>query len=114
MATETDVVIAGGGPVGLMLAGELTLVGIRTVVLERRTEASPHARAWGLHARTAETLDRRGLLKPLLHDKATWPKMPFAGLWPLLELDAIESDHPYLVNVPQTRVEAVLGERASG
>ncbi len=112
MATETDVVIAGGGPVGLMLAGELAQVGVRTVVVERRSEPPRHARAWGLHARTAETLDRRGLLDSLLHEKATWPKMPFAGMWPLLDLGAIDSDHPYLVNVPQTRVEAVLGERA--
>ncbi|EWC63318.1 monooxygenase, FAD-binding [Actinokineospora spheciospongiae] len=113
MSTETDVVIAGGGPVGLMLAAELALAGVRTTVLEREPTPPPHARAWGLHARTAETLDRRGLLAPLLHEKARWPKMPFAGLWPLLELSALDSDHPYLVNVPQTRVEAVLADRAA-
>jgi 2-polyprenyl-6-methoxyphenol hydroxylase-like FAD-dependent oxidoreductase len=57
-------------------------------------------------------LDRRGLLTELWHERATWPKMPFAGLWPLLELGAMRSDHPYLLNVPQTRVEEVLEARA--
>ncbi|MFJ4185071.1 FAD-dependent monooxygenase [Kitasatospora sp. NPDC089509] len=110
--TFADVVIAGGGPVGLMLACELGLAGVRAVVLERDATRPAVARAWGLHARTVETLDRRGLLAPLLHEKAAWPKMPFAGLWPLLQLDRIAADHPYLLNVPQTRVEEVLEERA--
>ncbi|MFJ9109805.1 FAD-dependent monooxygenase [Streptomyces sp. NPDC102283] len=108
----TDVVIAGGGPVGLMLACELGLAGVRTVVLERAGGRPTVARAWGLHARTVETLDRRGLLDGLTHEKAPWPKMPFAGLWPLLALDRIDADHPYLLNVPQTRVEEVLEARA--
>jgi 2-polyprenyl-6-methoxyphenol hydroxylase-like FAD-dependent oxidoreductase len=112
-AFDTDVVIAGGGPVGLMLAAELGLAGVHTVVLEREAERSVHARAWGLHARTVETLDRRGLLRPLLHERATWPKMPFAGLWPLLDLTAIAADHPYLLNVPQTRIEEMLERRAA-
>lgn len=108
----TDVVIAGGGPVGLMLACELGLAGVRAVVLERTAGRPTVARAWGLHARTVETLDRRGLLDGLMHEKAPWPKMPFAGLWPLLELDRIDADHPYLLNVPQTKVEEVLEARA--
>ncbi|MFJ8957588.1 FAD-dependent monooxygenase [Streptomyces sp. NPDC102381] len=108
----TDVVIAGGGPVGLMLACELGLAGVRTVVLERTAGRPTVARAWGLHARTVETLDRRGLLDGLMHEKAPWPKMPFAGLWPLLALDRIDADHPYLLNVPQTKVEEVLEARA--
>ncbi|MEO3778499.1 FAD-dependent monooxygenase [Micromonospora sp. B11E3] len=107
-----EVVIAGGGPVGLMLASELGLAGVGVVVLERADRRPTDARAWGLHARTAETLDRRGLLVPLLHPKAPWPKMPFAGMWPLLQLDRIDADHPYLLNVPQTRVEEVLEARA--
>ncbi|TCO62036.1 FAD-dependent oxidoreductase [Actinocrispum wychmicini] len=110
---DTDVVVVGGGPVGLMLAYELALRDVRTVVLERRPERSPHSRAWGLHARTAETLDRRGLLEPLLRPGVTWPKMPFAGMWPLLDLSVLDSDHPYLVNVPQTALEGLLEQRAT-
>ncbi|RKT55649.1 FAD-dependent monooxygenase [Saccharothrix australiensis] len=112
--SDVDVVIAGGGPVGLMLAGELGLAGVGALVLERAAERDEHSRAWGLHPRTAETLDRRGLLAGLLHERATWPKMPFAGMWPLLDLSAMrDCDHPYLVNVPQTRVEEVLAARAA-
>lgn len=112
--TDVDVLIAGGGPVGLMLAGELGLAGLRVLVLERAPEPDEHSRAWGLHPRTIETLDRRGLLGGLMHERATWPKMPFAGMWPLLDLTAMrDCDHPYLLNVPQTKVEERLAVRAS-
>ncbi|WP_240809408.1 FAD-dependent oxidoreductase [Microbispora catharanthi] len=107
-----NVAIAGGGPVGLMLACELGLAGVPATVFERTAQRSPHARAWGLHARTVETLDRRGLVEALWHERAAWPKMPFAGMWPLLDLSALASDHPYILNVPQTRVEEVLEARA--
>ncbi|MFG3106927.1 FAD-dependent monooxygenase [Streptomyces tendae] len=109
---DTSVVIVGGGPVGLMTACELGLVGVRVTVLERAERRPEHSRAWGLHPRTVETLDRRGLLDGILHERAAWPKLPLAGLWPLLDLQAMDTDHPYLVNVPQARVEEMLEERA--
>ncbi|WP_336053824.1 FAD-dependent monooxygenase [Streptomyces sp. CA2R101] len=109
---DTSVVIVGGGPVGLMVACELGLAGVRTTVLERAVRRPEQSRAWGLHPRTVETLDRRGLLDGMLHERALWPKLPLAGLWPLLDLKAMDSDHPYLVNVPQTRIEDMLEERA--
>jgi 2-polyprenyl-6-methoxyphenol hydroxylase-like FAD-dependent oxidoreductase len=110
---NAEVVVAGGGPTGLMLANELVLRGISTVVVERLPEPSPHSRAWGLHARSAETLDRRGLLEPLIGGRdVAWPKVPFAGMWPLLDLSGLDSDHPYLVNVPQTALERLLEQRA--
>src|ERR671911_296995 len=56
------VVIAGGGPTGLMLAGELALAGIDVAVVERRTyQEVDGSRAGGLHSRTIEVLDQRGI-----------------------------------------------------
>src|SRR5215469_15666549 len=60
--TEHAVVIAGGGPTGLMLAGELALAGVDVAIVERRANQDlPGSRAGGLHARTIEVLDQRGI-----------------------------------------------------
>jgi 2-polyprenyl-6-methoxyphenol hydroxylase-like FAD-dependent oxidoreductase len=60
--TEHAVVVAGGGPTGLMLAGELALAGVDVVIVEGRTSQDPDgSRAGGLHARTIEVLDQRGI-----------------------------------------------------
>src|SRR5437879_12794244 len=60
--TEHAVVIAGGGPTGLMLAGELALAGIDVGVVERRASHDVHgSRPGGLHSRTSEVLDQRGI-----------------------------------------------------
>ncbi|MFJ3493262.1 FAD-dependent monooxygenase [Streptomyces sp. NPDC086091] len=57
-----DVVVAGGGPVGMMLACELALRGVSVLVAEQRAHGAPEPRRLTLHARTLELLDRRGLL----------------------------------------------------
>ena len=60
--TEHAVVIAGGGPTGLMLAGELALAGVDVAIVERRASQDlPGSRAGGLHSRTIEVLDQRGI-----------------------------------------------------
>src|SRR4051794_25840255 len=62
LVSEHAVVIAGGGPTGLMLAAELALAGTDVVVVERRpTQELDGSRAGGLHARTIESLDQRGV-----------------------------------------------------
>ena len=65
--TEHAVVIAGGGPTGMMLAGELALAGIDVAIVERRvTQDVDGSRAGGLHSRTIEVLDQRGIAERFL------------------------------------------------
>ena len=68
------VVIAGGGPTGLMLAGELALVGVDVAIVERRTNQDLiGSRALGFHSRTIEVLDQRGIADRFL-SKGRWPR----------------------------------------
>ena len=71
-----DVIVAGGGPVGLMPARELRLHDVHALGLEERAEPVTYVRALGLHARSAEVLDQRGLLEPFL---ALGRKYPVGG-----------------------------------
>ncbi|KAA5832071.1 FAD-dependent oxidoreductase [Saccharopolyspora hirsuta] len=108
-----DVVIAGGGPNGLMLAVELGLAGVRALVLEREPELVPRNRANGLIGQVVRLLDRRGLHQRLSgspEPPSPAPTFVFGGFpLPLGELD----DNPlYVLGVPQHEVEQVLEERA--
>jgi 2-polyprenyl-6-methoxyphenol hydroxylase-like FAD-dependent oxidoreductase len=109
----TDVLIAGGGPNGLMLACELALNGVRPVLLEREADRDRPIRANGLIGRVAHVFDRRGLLARLgLGDDppAPTPFFQFGGL--PLDLRAVPGNPMTGVPVPQPRVEAMLEERA--
>src|SRR5436190_13218772 len=64
--TEADVIVVGAGPTGLMLAGDLATAGVRTTIVERRAEGSNLTRAFGVHARSLEHLDARGLADELV------------------------------------------------
>ena len=105
--TET-VVIAGAGPVGLMLAAELALAGTPPVVLERRAGRESESYSRLLHGHSAALLAQRGLLDQL-GELPRWPFVHFAHI----PLDLGKADpRDYWLIVPQTRVEAVLEKRA--
>ena len=93
---RTEVVVVGAGPTGLMLASELTLAGVPVVVLEKQLIRSSQSRAGSLQPRTAEVLDLRGLLDPLL-DRAL-PRGEvgghFAGLPVELDCRPWRTRHP--------------------
>jgi len=107
--TEHAVVIAGGGPTGLMLAGELALAGVDVAVVERReTQELAGSRAGGLHARTIEVLDQRGIAERFLSQGTVGQVAGFA-LNPL-DLSDFPTRHNYGLALWQNRIEAILAE----
>ncbi|MFI6292185.1 FAD-dependent monooxygenase [Nonomuraea sp. NPDC050790] len=108
-----DVVIAGGGPVGMLLAGELGLQGVRALVLERLAVPSGESKAGTLHARTAQSLDRRGLLEAVGRASYGSLRFHFSGMFGL-DLGAVTGDGPSLVGSPQAWAEQVFARRAAG
>ncbi|MBZ4319667.1 FAD-dependent monooxygenase [Streptomyces huiliensis] len=105
-----DVIIAGAGPTGLLLANELALAGVRTIVLEKDLERGGQSRALNLQPRTAEVLDLRGLLDPIAEQAvATLPTGHFAGI--PLDYSVFGTRFPYQVGIPQARVERFLEDR---
>ncbi|WP_236059734.1 FAD-dependent monooxygenase [Actinacidiphila acididurans] len=109
---DTDVVVVGAGPVGLLLAGELRLAGVRVTVLEQLTEPTTESRASTLHTRTMEILAERGVLERLGTLPSGGPGH-FGGM--PLDLSAAAPGHRYAGQwkCPQARLEAVLYDWAT-
>jgi 2-polyprenyl-6-methoxyphenol hydroxylase-like FAD-dependent oxidoreductase len=105
--TEHAVVIAGGGPTGLMLAGELTLAGVDVVIVERRASQDlAGSRAGGLHARTIEVLDQRGIADRFLSEGQKAQVAGFAGVQ--LDISDFPTRHPYGLGLWQNHIERIL------
>jgi 2-polyprenyl-6-methoxyphenol hydroxylase-like FAD-dependent oxidoreductase len=105
--TEHAVVIAGGGPTGLMLAGELALAGVDVAIVERRASQDlPGARAGGLHSRTIEVLDQRGIADRFLSQGQVAQVAGFS-LIPL-DISDFPTRHPYGLGLRQNHIERIL------
>ena len=108
----SDVIVAGGGPTGVLLACELRLQGVSVVVLEKDAEPTRVVRGLGLHARTLEILDQRGLLDRFLPLGRRYPLGSFAGITKPAPT-GLDTTHPYVLGVPQPVTERLLRERAA-
>lgn len=107
--TGHAVVIAGGGPTGLMLAAELALAGIDVGVVERRVDQSlAGARAGGLHSRSIEVLDQRGVAERFLSQGQVAQIAGFA--WIPLNMSDLPTRHAYGLALWQSHIERILGE----
>jgi 2-polyprenyl-6-methoxyphenol hydroxylase-like FAD-dependent oxidoreductase len=107
-----DVIVAGGGPTGVMLASELRLQGVHPLVLEKEAEPTPVVRALGLHVRSIEVMDQRGLLDRFLALGKQYPVGGFAGIRKPPP-ERLDTAHPYTLGIPQTTVERLLIEHAN-
>ncbi|MDT5193328.1 MAG: rifampicin monooxygenase [Mycobacterium sp.] len=109
---DTDVIVAGGGPTGLMLASELRLHGVHVLVLEKDAEPTRIVRSLGMHARSVEIMDQRGLLERFL---ALGQQHPVGGFFAGIAKSSPELDtaHPYTLGIPQTITDRLLAEHAT-
>jgi 2-polyprenyl-6-methoxyphenol hydroxylase-like FAD-dependent oxidoreductase len=105
--TEHAVVIAGGGPTGLMLAGELALAGVDVAIVERRANQDlAGSRAGGLHSRTLEVLDQRGIAARFLSEGQVAQVAGFAGT--RLDISDFPTRHPYGLGLWQKHIERIM------
>ncbi|HWO60178.1 MAG TPA: FAD-dependent monooxygenase [Umezawaea sp.] len=107
-----QVVVVGGGPVGLWLAAELRLGGASVVVLEAREERDPHSKALTIHPRTLEVLACRGIVDRFLAEGMRIPSGHFAGLDSRMDFRVLDTPYPFTLALPQARTEELLEEHA--
>src|SRR5271165_4146052 len=107
-----DVIISGGGPTGMMLASELRLHDVDVLVLEKDPEPSQLVRSLGLHPRSIEIMDQRGLLDRFLAHGQQYPgPRRFAGI-DKPSTATLDTAHGYVLGIPQPVTDRLLAERA--
>src|SRR5689334_23483584 len=105
--TEPAVVVAGAGPTGLMLAGELALAGVEVAIFERRPDQYlPGSRAGGLQSRTIEVFDQRGIADRFLAEGQVAQVAGFGMI--RLDISDFPSRHPYGLGLWQRHIERIL------
>ncbi|HKS56718.1 MAG TPA: FAD-dependent monooxygenase [Steroidobacteraceae bacterium] len=107
--TKHAVVVAGGGPTGLMLAGELALAGVDVAIVERRASQDlVGSRAGGLHSRTLEVFDQRGIVERFLSRGKVAQVAGFAGV--PLDISDFPTRHNYGLALRQNHIERILAD----
>src|SRR5256714_12362183 len=105
--TQHAVLIAGGGPTGLMLAGELALAGVDVAIVERRpSQELAGSRAGGLHSRTIEIFDMRGIADRFLSEGQIAQVVGFGGT--RLDISDFPTRHPYGLGLWQNHIERIM------
>jgi 2-polyprenyl-6-methoxyphenol hydroxylase-like FAD-dependent oxidoreductase len=105
--TEHAVVLAGGGPAGMMLAAELALAGVDVAVVERRPDhVLAGSRAGGFHSRTIEVLDQRGVADRFLAEGQVAQVATFGTT--VLDMSDFPTRHPYSLGIWQNQIERIM------
>lgn len=106
-----EVVIAGGGPTGLMLAAELKLAGTDVIVVERQPDQHiDESRAKGIHSRAVEILDQRGIAERFVSKGIKYPTIGFGGI--RLDISDFPTRHNYLLGLSQSKIQPILADWA--
>ncbi len=113
MEESFDVVVVGGGPVGLWLSCVLRLGGLNVAVIERREERILQSRAGTMHCRTLEMFDLRGLADRFLASGKPLPAWHYGMLDTRLDFSALDSRFPHALRIPQATTEKIVKERAA-